>query len=418
MEEENFKNNFVEKIDDFLRNRMEIYDKFRLRDTKEFLTTDEVYQRYKDLVQEKENRSIRIPNYKDSVQIGKMVVFTKEEKERVFAVIKDYLTKTYIVHYPNSRFESSFLTDILEIIIANKDVSIELKSELERYLVSLHCIHDFLSFEYDYFAFVCNNSGHFYIQDHTGKEFINYNAMNPFENSISDFTPLIMNDSLKLISLKGKEEERNEIFFGTYDNEGYHIFKTGEVLDDSDYNLDFSFPISEFLDMKGCSFLKKEIYDPGDLINISQSIKRFENMSDEEKGNISMLAYIAAKFILERYERAHFCNNDIQASNLASGYMSREQVYELGQKENLFIKALADEIQAKLLKDGFIRLSLEHTSVGVIRRVINKAALYFRPVFEELEVDLDKIVFGDFYHNKEVIYSKYNDFNNQPQLKK
>lgn len=418
MDSKNFKKQIVEKIEEFLRDRMEVFDKFRLKSTTEFLTTKEVYQKYKILhYEEREENPLRIPYYANSKLIGASVVFTKEEKEKIFSVVSEYLMKNNIVKYPNSRRGfTKFIIDIFEIIINDETIPNELKEELSRLTVSLNCVHDFLSLENDYEEFFCNEDGHFYIEDHGGKQFVSYNSKEEKytvfnEYYVSDFTPLITNDSLKVLSLKGKGNKEDIVFFGTYDSKGYHVFINGELLTEEDYDLNYCISMHEYFTLNDCLFLEKEIYGPNDVIAIIQSEKRFQNMSDEEKEQLNIVAFKAAKFVLNKYENYNFCNNDNQANDFQNGYVSSYEIYEFGQKEKIFIETLKNEIKAKLLKDNFfIRLALGDTSKGIIRRALNESGLDFLSAFGEVDVYLHKIFYRDLDNNIEIIYSENEEY--------
>ena len=250
--------------------------------------------------------------------------------------------------------------------------------------------------------------------------------MNPEENSISDFTPIISNSALKIFSIKIKENKEDANLFGIYgggvsfgnhDDAGYHDFLSGVSYSKENYHLDYSCSMHKYLKEMDCEFLEKGIYDPTDIDNIIGSGKRFREMSVEEKEHLHEIATMAAKFVLGRYEYFALCDNNCQAYDLAKGYVSKEEIYEFGQKEQLFIETLRDEIKAKLLEEDFIRLTLEHTSVGVIRRVYNKSELHFPTVVEEVVVYSNSIVFQNVEKNKEIIYSKNKEFYLEKKLK-
>lgn len=194
------------KIEEFLRDRMRAYDMFRLhlKDTKK-MTTEEVYQEYQRMSRdEQEETPLKFPYYRDyGISFGASVMFTEEEKEKIFLIIREYLIKTKIAEYPNSgKGYIRFITDILETLLNNEKINEEQKEEICKLVVSLNCMEEFLFSKIDCQDFFGFEQNCFYIKDYTGKVF----ARCTFEKGlysifysyyVNDFTPLNVQDYLE-----------------------------------------------------------------------------------------------------------------------------------------------------------------------------------------------------------------------------
>lgn len=364
-----FEARFIAKIEEFLKSRIKAYDELRLAKTtfEEYISVEEAYQQYRKL--NKENRGKNcIRNYKYSIPIGKKVFFKEAEKEKIFAIIREYLIKTPIKDYFDSRDDFDFIIDIIEAKFKEEKISNKEKIELSKFLVSLNCIKDYLSFENEWASTVSNSYGNFYIEDHRRNKFLNYDVENPKNNYIGNFPPLKHQMYLRWYKLKNKETGESISFFGTH-NEDYSSFIDGKKYTRKEYNCEILNPFSiYFYTIPEYSFLKKELCDPKDLEDMQKVWKLYLSLPKEEKEELDRLTNMGAHVVLGRYLKA-------------KGFS--EKINDIGKEEVLFKNAIQDELKYELLNQGFCRLFLENTSTRILNRARNKSTFSLVPICDE-----------------------------------
>ncbi len=395
---EALKEEIINKLEEYLRDRMQINDRLRLKNQKATLTTDEIYVHY---LQQEEKRFIAINKTKLGIWLGEKIKFTQEEIDKIFAIVKEYLSKIAITEFPNSRGDTNFLADVLKEILKSQKLEKEKTEEIKKYIVSLDCLASALDFTNEIEGDIYSASGRFVVQDYSGKSFIKYDAKEENNNGIKDFTRVYLNEDLDVIHVEDKNTKETMTIFGIEKETEIDSCISSKSLEPNhykkeEYTILSKTNIEKFLTDINCTFLKRDLYDNFTMRTIAKNIDKYNIMSQEKKEELHRIATIAAKFSLECYEN-DYCSkspnkipdNFSQANEFAEGIRSR------------------DEIKSTLLDIGWVRISLHLISnpTSIIRRAAEKAGIWVSPIFEEIMVTENNIIYSDKYHNDHIIYS-------------
>lgn len=413
-----FKEEVINKLEEYLRDRMQINDTLRLKNKKDTLTTEEVYAYY---LQQEKNDYNAIKKPYSRIKLGEKVKFSQEEIDRIFGIVNQYLSKIAITEFPNSRSDDAFLVKVLAEVLKNTELSQEETEEIKKYIVSLDCLESALNYTTEISGNIYSESGRFVVQDYRWKSFIVYDANDETKNCIKDFTRVYLNEELDVIRVENKKTKETMTIFGIEKEEEIDSCISLESIEPKfykkeEYNILSKMHIERFLTDVDCAFLKRDLYDNFTMRSIVKSINRYTcSMSEEEKEELHRIATYAAKFTLERYEN-DYCSqsqnkipdNFSQANELVEGKLSREEIYDLSKKEAIFIATLRDEIKSILLDNDCARLNFDSTSNqnSIIKKATRKAGIWVAPIFEEITIANGTIWYRDKKNCKYLIYSE------------
>lgn len=201
---------------------------------------------------------------------------------------------------------------------------------------------------------------------------------------------IIKNEDLKAVFLKSN----------TTDDEKCILSASLDMDKDSTYQIICSCPIHDYLKAYDCLFLEKESYDERGVETLTYEIEKYQNMPEEERKKMDGVASYVSRAILEIFEIFSNCSTDALADDLSKGLVSREDIYEFGEKEVIFKNAMEDEIKRELLRKNYMSINLEYTTDRALKSVCDKAQLHFMPVSMTFEMTRDAIDIIDTYGDK------------------